>query len=212
MRAVANSVPGVARSRCRPTTTPLDWPPDPSAPPDGAFLVPTASPLPVSPVSLALTLPLPPGVNNQFLTVGKRRVLSPTARAFHRDVTKTISQARRSGAFAPPVEAALAANLLGVYLTFFFASPYRRDLDGGLKIALDALGRALGFDDRVVVDLHLTKKIDPLRPRLEVEIETIADWEFDRAYVYLGEPANESNIAVPPPVPGSIPDPSRAGR
>ena len=76
--------------------------------------------------------------------------------------------------------------LLGVYLTFYFETPRRRDLDGGLKIALDALGRALGFDDRSVVDLHLTKRIDPLRPRLEVEVEAIREWEFDRTYVYLG--------------------------
>jgi crossover junction endodeoxyribonuclease RusA len=38
-----------------------------------------------------------------------------------------------------------------------------------------------------VVDIHLTKRIDPLRPRLEVELETIADWQFDESYVYLGE-------------------------
>ncbi len=145
---------------------------------------PTESP---SGVSLALSLPLPPGVNNQYLTVGRRRVLSPAAKAFHRDAAKAVERARRSGAVAAGVETALGGSLLGVYLTFFFPTPYRRDLDGGLKIALDALGRALGFDDRAVVDLHLAKKIDPLRPRLEVELETILDWEFDRAYVYLGE-------------------------
>jgi hypothetical protein len=33
----------------------------------------------------------------------------------------------------------------------------------------------------------LSKRIDPLHPRVEVDIETIADWEFDRTYRYLGE-------------------------
>jgi len=47
-------------------------------------------------------------------------------------------------------------------------------------------------DDRAVVDLHLTKQIDPLRPRLEVEIETISDWTFDREYVYLGDADEDS--------------------
>ena len=61
----------------------------------------------------------------------------------------------------------------------------RRDLDGGLKISLDALGDCLGFDDRKVVDLHLTKQIDPLKPRLEVEIETILDWTFNEVFVVL---------------------------
>jgi crossover junction endodeoxyribonuclease RusA len=140
------------------------------------------------PVSLALTLPLPPGVNNQYLTVGRRRVLSAPAKAFHRDVARLVEGMRRAGTVAPGTERALGEALLGVYLTFFFETPHKRDLDGGLKIALDALGRALGFDDRAVVDLHLTKRIDPLRPRLDVEIETIHDWEFDRTYVFLGDP------------------------
>lgn len=154
---------------------------------------------PAVPITLALTLPLPPGVNNQYLTVGRRRVLSPTAHAFHRDAAKVVARGRRDGAIAAETEASLRDALLGVYLTFYFETPYRRDLDGGLKIALDALGRALGFDDRAVVDLHLTKKIDPLRPRLEVELETILDWEFDRAYVYLGEEREQGEAAAAAP-------------
>jgi crossover junction endodeoxyribonuclease RusA len=142
--------------------------------------------------SLALTLPLPPSVNNQYLTVDGRRVLSKAARTFNREVLKTVERARREGVVAPDVEQALADALLGVYLTFWFETPMRRDLDGGLKIALDALSRALAFDDRAIVDLHLTKRIDPLHPRLEIEIETIVNWEFDRAYVYLGDQTDES--------------------
>ena len=142
------------------------------------------------PVSLALTLPLPPGVNNQYLTVGRRRVLSAPAKSFHRDVAKLVDRLRRSGEIVSAQEHALGDALLGVYLTFYFETPHKRDLDGGLKITLDALARTLGFDDRAVVDLHLTKKIDPRRPRLEVEIETIADWEFDRTYVFLGGDAD----------------------
>ncbi|MDP9469399.1 MAG: RusA family crossover junction endodeoxyribonuclease [Chloroflexota bacterium] len=147
--------------------------------------------VPVAPVSLALTLPLPPGVNNQYVTVGRRRVLSKPAQAFKRDTAKEIDRARRDGVVTPAAEAALRDALLGVYLTFYFETPMRRDLDGGLKIALDALCSALGLDDRAVVDLHLTKRIDPLRPRVEIELEAIPDWSFDRSYVYLGAPATE---------------------
>ena len=136
--------------------------------------------------SLALTLPLPPSVNNQYLTVGRRRVLSKEAQAFHRDVKKRVELARRDGKISAELEAQFGEELLGIYLTFYFATPLKRDLDGGLKIALDALGKALGFDDRFVVDLHLTKQIDPLHPRLDVEIECIKDWAFDQSYVYLG--------------------------
>ena len=142
---------------------------------------------------LSIALPLPPGVNNQYVSVGKRRVLSAPAQSFKRDVAKLLARARTDGSLAVATERALRDALLGVYLEFFFATPMRRDLDGGLKIALDALAEGIGFDDRAVVDLHLTKRIDPLRPRLEVEIETIADWEFDRTYVFLGDPAADGH-------------------
>jgi len=138
-------------------------------------------------VSLRLTLPLPPGVNNQYVTVNRRRVLSGPAKAFKRDVAKLVERARMDGTITGTMERALKDSLLGVYLTFYFETPHRRDLDGGLKIALDALCSELGVDDRMVVDLHLTKRIDPLRPHLDVELETIANWSFDRSYVYLGD-------------------------
>jgi crossover junction endodeoxyribonuclease RusA len=140
-----------------------------------------------APASLRLVLPLPPGVNNQYATIGRKRVLSAGARSFNRDVGKVVSTMRQRGGITPAIERAVASSLLGIYLVYFFETPHRRDLDGGLKITLDALGRALGFDDRAVVDLHLTKRIDPLRPRVEIDLETILDWEFDRTYQYLGE-------------------------
>ena len=140
----------------------------------------------LSAAPLALVLPLPPGVNNQYVSVGRRRVLSAPAKSFNRDVTKLISGMRSSGRLTPAMEKQLADSLLGIYLVYFFETPHRRDLDGGLKITLDALSRALGFDDRAVVDLHLSKRIDPLHPRVTVEIETISDWQFDRTYLYLG--------------------------
>jgi crossover junction endodeoxyribonuclease RusA len=126
-------------------------------------------------------------VNNQYVSVGNRRVLSQGAKSFHRDVEKHIAGLRTRGVLSPATERALADAALGVYLVYYFETPHRRDLDGGLKITLDALSRALGFDDRAIVDLHLSKKIDPLRPRVEVELETIQDWEFDRTYQYLGD-------------------------
>jgi crossover junction endodeoxyribonuclease RusA len=116
-------------------------------------------------------------------------VLSAPAKTFNRDVAKSIAAQRASGRLTTAIEKELAGSLLGVYLVFFFETPHRRDLDGGLKICLDALARSIGFDDRAVVDLHLSKKIDPLHPRVEVEIETIAEWEFDQTYRYLGQEA-----------------------
>ena len=136
-------------------------------------------------VAISLTLPLPPGINNQYLTVGRRRVLSKPAQAFKRDVRKLIGAARLKGTISAADETIIRESLLGIYLTFHFETPFRRDLDGGLKIALDAVCTALGVDDRMVVDLHLTKQIDPLAPRLELELEVIEEWNFDPQYVLL---------------------------
>lgn len=136
-------------------------------------------------VSLSLTLPLPPSINSQYVTVGRRRVLSKEAKVFKKDVRKLIEAARLKGTIPVADEQILRESLLGIYLTFHFETPFRRDLDGGLKIALDSVCEALGIDDRMVVDLHLTKQIDPLAPRLELEVEVIESWTFDPQYVLL---------------------------
>ena len=115
-------------------------------------------------------------------------MLSATAKTFNRDVAKLIA-AQRNRQLSTRLSRRWRTSLLGVYLVYFFETPHRRDLDGGLKICLDALARTIGFDDRAVVDLHLSKKIDPLHPRVEVEIETISEWEFDQTYLYLGQQA-----------------------
>ena len=139
------------------------------------------------PARLRLVLPLPPSINRQYATVGNRRVLTKDAREFKREVKKAIDRALLSGKVATSTERELKTALIGVYFTFYFETPKRRDLDGGLKIALDAICVPLGIDDRSVVDLHLTKQIDPLRPRLEAEIEAIRDWSFDPEFVLLDE-------------------------
>ena len=133
---------------------------------------------------MRIVLPLPPSINNQYATVGNRRVLTKEAAQFKRAVRRLILSA--PGADLSDVEhEQLKTGYLGLYLDFFFETPLKRDLDGGLKIAQDALCEALGLDDRRVVDIHLIKRIDPLYPRVEVELEAIADWEFDRQYVLL---------------------------
>lgn len=134
--------------------------------------------------TLRLTLPLPPSVNNQYVTVGNRRALSKSARAFRRGVT-----AATRGLHGREDVAALLPRLqeqpFACDLVFYFETPYRRDLDGGLKIALDAVCDALGLDDRYIVSITLEKRIDPLNPRVEIEIGPVEDWQFDQEYVLL---------------------------
>ena len=132
-------------------------------------------------------LPLPPSINQQYATVRGRRVLSKASRQYKRDVGKTIARLRVQGVIPDALVAALKVGFVGLFIDFFFETPRRRDLDGGLKITQDAICDALGVNDNRVVDVHLVKRIDPLRPRIEVELEAILDWQFDAEYVYLGD-------------------------
>lgn len=134
---------------------------------------------------MRISLPLPPSINHQYATVGDRRVLSRDAARFKRLVRQAVSRLGETE-LGEAERARLRDGFLGLYLDFYFATPLKRDLDGGLKITQDALCEALGLDDRKVVDIHLVKRIDPLRPRVEVELDAIADWQFDREYVFLG--------------------------
>jgi crossover junction endodeoxyribonuclease RusA len=133
-------------------------------------------------------LPLPPSINQQYATVKGRRVLSRASRAYKKDVAKAIRQMRAEGIISDSLVAALREGFVGLFIDFFFETPRRRDLDGGLKIAQDAICDALGVNDNRVVDVHLVKRIDPLRPHIEVELEAIQDWDFDvQQYVFLGD-------------------------
>jgi crossover junction endodeoxyribonuclease RusA len=137
------------------------------------------------PLRAQFELPLPPGINQQYATVGGRRVLSKASRAYKRDAGKIIRQLRADGTISDALVSALRQGFVGLFIDFYFESPRRRDLDGGLKIAQDAICDSLSVNDNRVVDVHLVKRIDPLRPHIRVEIEAIADWDFDVEYIYL---------------------------
>ena len=130
-------------------------------------------------------LPLPPGINQQYATVKGRRVLSRASGKYKKHVRKIIRRLRVEGVISDELVAALREGFVGLFIDFYFETPYRRDLDGGLKIAQDSICDALGVNDNRVVDVHLVKRIDPLRPHIEVELEAIVDWDFDIQYVYL---------------------------
>ncbi len=140
-----------------------------------------------TPAGIALVLPLPPGINNQYATVNGRRVLSAEARRFKVGVGEQISRMRFSGELSEGVLAALRGCYLSLFIDFYFATPMKRDLDGGLKITQDAICEALDINDNRVVDIHLVKRIDPRNPRVRVQVETIPEeeWQFDDEYVYV---------------------------
>jgi crossover junction endodeoxyribonuclease RusA len=134
---------------------------------------------------MRLVLPMPPSVNNQYITVNGRRALSKEAAAYKRTVRDHLRREIAAGRVAAAELARLEAAFLALYIDFYFETPLRRDLDGGLKITQDAICETLRLNDNRIVDIHLVKRIDPLRPRIEVELEAVDGWEFDQQYVVM---------------------------
>jgi crossover junction endodeoxyribonuclease RusA len=138
-----------------------------------------------SPRLLSLTLPLPPSINEQYATINGHRVSTQVARQFKKQVLIALQVLERKGTLDDSLRDHFRQNYLTLFLDFYFATPLKRDLDGGLKITQDALCEGLGVNDNRIVDIHLVKHIDPLHPHLYVELEAIADWRFDKEYVLL---------------------------
>ncbi|MEZ4770550.1 MAG: RusA family crossover junction endodeoxyribonuclease [Caldilineales bacterium] len=128
---------------------------------------------------VTLRLPLPPSINQQYATVNGRRVLSQTSRAYKKKVIRQIKNWRDRGLISDEFVEMARSGYLALFFDFYFETPLRRDLDGGLKIAQDAICAGLGMDDRRVVDIHLIKRTDRERPRIEVEVEAIPVWAFE---------------------------------
>lgn len=134
---------------------------------------------------LRLTLPLPPSINEQYATVDGHRVSTMIARQFKRQVRDTLHSLEQQGVIHDELRSSLRQNYLALFLDFYFTTPLKRDLDGGLKITQDALCEGLELNDNRVVDIHLVKHIDPLHPRLYVELEAVYTWQFDKEYKLL---------------------------
>jgi crossover junction endodeoxyribonuclease RusA len=137
------------------------------------------------PSLLRLTLPLPPSINEQYATVDGHRVSTVVARRFKQQVRTALRSLEQQGLLHDELRDSFQQSYLALFLDFYFTTPLKRDLDGGLKITQDALCEALGLNDNRVVDIHLVKHIDPLHPHLYVELEAIPDWSFDEEYILL---------------------------
>jgi crossover junction endodeoxyribonuclease RusA len=134
---------------------------------------------------LRLTLPIPPSINEQYATVNGMRVSTVVARRFKQQVRQKLTALELEGKLGETLRAHLRQDYLALLLIFYFETPLKRDLDGGLKITQDALCESLGINDNRIVTIHLVKYIDPLHPHLDVELEALDDWQFDEEYALL---------------------------
>jgi crossover junction endodeoxyribonuclease RusA len=82
-----------------------------------------------------LTLPIPPGINEQYATVNGHRVSTAVARRFKQEVKQKLATLEREGTLNDELRHRLRQGYLSLLLAFYFETPLKRDLDGGLKIA-----------------------------------------------------------------------------
>lgn len=125
--------------------------------------------------ALAIILPVPPSVNHQYASVNGRRVLSRAGRDFKALVADEVEEWRDREGISNEMLALFSRHYLSLAITFYFTSALRRDLDGGLKIAQDALCEALGVNDNLVVEIHLRKRIDRQCPRIDVVLQALPE-------------------------------------
>ncbi len=142
----------------------------PNLPGEAFGTEPLADRVLISPTGLDLALPLPPSITHQYATVNARRVLSAMGRAYKDQVGKRVLMALGHAPCRQDLLRTLRSSDLTLSIRFFFVSPLRRDVDGGLKIAQDALCEALGINDNRIHEIHLYKHRDPARPRIEISL------------------------------------------
>ena len=116
--------------------------------------------------NLSMTLPIPPSINRQYATVNGRRVLSATGRRYKGTIGQLLMTVASSSEW-PAFLCKAQEHFLALTIHFYFPTLLRRDLDGGLKIAQDALCEAMSLNDNRIMEIHLYKTLDRDNPRLE---------------------------------------------
>jgi crossover junction endodeoxyribonuclease RusA len=109
-------------------------------------------------------------VNHQYASVNGRRLISSAGRAYKFQVGQLIWLKLAQSSNRAILLTKLQSEWLTLSIRFYFTSGLRRDVDGGLKIAQDALCEGLGINDNRIVETHLYKYIDRDNPRIEVHL------------------------------------------
>ena len=130
-------------------------------------------PVLVSPAPFAFTLPIPPSINSQYATVQGRRVLSSAGRRYKTTISQILLETLLQLPDKVTFLHAVQSHYLSLSIHFYFPTLLRRDLDGGLKIAQDAVCEAMGINDNRIIEIHLYKWFDRETPRLNCTVSTI---------------------------------------
>lgn len=96
----------------------------------------------------------PPGINEMYINVpGRGRALTSVARKWKKDIGGIV---RLSAEDCDQYK----TNDLRLEIMWFWPDIYKRDIDGPVKLVQDAVCEALGYNDKRIVELSVTKLRD----------------------------------------------------
>ena len=140
---------------------------------------------------VSATLPLPPGVNASYKTVNfktqkgiwvRRPGATPELEAFKQEAHAQLYM--QKGMFdwmtIYHIQKAKQKTPLSISIDFYYATLWKRDIDGGEKAVIDALFDCIGLNDNLIVDKHTRKLVDRSNPRCEIALGL---FELEAAHV-----------------------------
>lgn len=123
------------------------------------------------------SLPLPPSVNQSYKIVRLRNFIrigsSSALEQFKRDAQLLLSQAQQNRDIIQAIQETNNQHRhvhLGMDMTVYFSTMWKRDLDGVVKAITDVVFAHLHMNDNQVVQLIALKQVDAQNPRVEVEV------------------------------------------
>ena len=106
-----------------------------------------------------------------------RRVLASKGRQYKKGVAQHLLGLLRESPHRETFLEKIETHSMSLSIRFYFKSALRRDLDGGLKIAQDAICQAIGLNDNRITEIHLLKELDAARPRMECTLAISAPFK-----------------------------------
>jgi Holliday junction resolvase RusA-like endonuclease len=123
------------------------------------------------------TMPIPPSVNMAYTIIqtkdGIRVGPTPALKRFKDDAILMLSQAYHDWSMINAIREAKRKVPLHVVLRVYFPTEWKRDLDGIIKYAVDAAFDRIQLNDNLIIKLEAEKHVDPVQPRIEIEISRI---------------------------------------
>lgn len=137
-------------------------------------LAPAPTPSPSLQPFFSGKMPLPPSVNAAYKLIksrdGMRIGPTPALMQFKADAALLLTNAYADWSLINAIRDAHRKTPLSVTIRVYFSTEWKRDLDGAIKYVIDAAFERIRLNDNLVVRVEAEKSVDPLEPRVEIDI------------------------------------------